>query len=166
MPYPIPSPDDEALQDPIVEPGDLRQMGVGAAKWLFSMKEIMPLLALMRNAQKRSPYLPPQWELQSNYSPSMPSSYYSRPLPSQGDLLSGETVMRHGFDPDGPGWTRSWAPKNNDIDYMPPQVRDPQSAARYMQNWIRKHVPDPYGPTDDGLMGTPKGNKLDELFDH
>lgn len=164
---PIPTPEQEALQDPIIEPGDLRQMGIGAAKALFSIRDLIPLLGLMRSAQKRTPYLPPQFQLEERFSPTMPPSYYSRPLPHNGsDLITGDQAMRGGFDPYGPGWNRTWAPQNADIDYMPPQIRDPQTAARYMQNWIQKHLPDRFGPTDDGLYGTPKGRRLDELSDY
>jgi len=166
MPYPIPSPQEEALQDPVVEPSDLRQMGVGAAKAIFGLRDLIPLLGLMRSAQRRTPYLPPDYQLEERFSPTMRPDYYSRPLPHSGsDLITGDQAMRGGFDPHGPGWNRTWAPKNNDIDYMPEQIKDPQTAARYMQQWIQKHLPSPYGPTDDGLMGTPRGNRLDEQWD-
>jgi len=164
MPTQIPTAEEEALQDPLIELGDLRQMGLGTAKALLSLRDILPLLGLMRSAQRRAGHLPPGYELEERFSPSMPQSYYGRPTPQNGsDLLSGETLMRHGFDPRGPGWERTWAPANQAIDYMPPQVRDYPTATRYMQNWIGKHTLDPYGPTDDGLMGTRILNRNKEL---
>lgn len=164
MPYPIPTPEEEALQDPTIEPGDLRQMGVGAAKWLLSMRDILPMLALMKARSTHGAYLPPGYELSERYSPTMPQSWYGRPLPQHGsDLLTGDDVMRGGFDPHGPGWSRTWAPANQVIDYMPPQVRDYPTASRYMQNWIGKNSLNPLGQTDDGLAGTRRLLQSNEL---
>lgn len=57
-------------------------------------------------------------------------------LPS--DLMSGSDVMSRGYDPNGPGFQRSWGLESGKFDYTPPTVRNKNEAAQYAQDYLER----------------------------
>jgi hypothetical protein len=149
---PIPTPEQEALQDPLIEPGDIRSLASGVLKAILAHPGLLAALGAMRMGYKPHAYLPPGKEIQDNFFD-----------PQTGRLLSGDQIMRQGKDP-WLGYERSFQPADLTIDYMPRGVRSSDQAARYMEAHTRKHSLNPYGNTDDGLFGTPRKNRGDELI--